>query len=95
MLKTSLGNIKNAPHFAALRHTDYRHIWTANMFSGASMWTFIVASAWLVLNKSDSSGWVGIITFALEVLGIRYLKDEGVISGAASAKNTIGYAMGW
>ncbi len=28
------------------------------------MWTFIVASAWLVLERSDSSGWVGIIAFS-------------------------------
>jgi MFS family permease len=28
------------------------------------MWTFIVASTWFVLNESDSSGWVGIVTFA-------------------------------
>ena len=28
------------------------------------MWTFIVASAWFVLVESDSSGWVGVITFA-------------------------------
>ena len=34
------------------------------MFSGAAMWTFIVAVSWLVLDKSESSGWVGIITFA-------------------------------
>ena len=52
------------PHFAALRHRDYRFMWTANMFSGAAMWTFIVAAAWLVLERSDSSAWVGIITFA-------------------------------
>ena len=34
------------------------------MFSGAAMWTFIVASQWFTLSESDSSGWVGIITFA-------------------------------
>ena len=34
------------------------------MFSGAAMWTFIVASSWFTLSESDSSGWVGIITFA-------------------------------
>ena len=34
------------------------------MFSGAAMWTFIVAGSWLVLERSNSSGWVGIITFA-------------------------------
>ena len=36
----------------------------ANMYSGGAMWTFIVASAWMVLDRSDSSAWVGIITFA-------------------------------
>ncbi len=30
-----------------------------------------------------------------KVLGIRYDSSSGVISGAASAKNNIGYAMGW
>ena len=34
------------------------------MLSGAAMWTFIVASGWLVLEETDSSGWVGTITFA-------------------------------
>ncbi len=28
------------------------------------MWTFIVAASWLVLERSDSSAWVGVITFA-------------------------------
>ncbi len=30
-----------------------------------------------------------------KVLGIRYHSDTGTIAGAASAKNNIGYAMGW
>ena len=30
-----------------------------------------------------------------KVLGIRYHSETGVIAGAASAKNNIGYAMGW
>ena len=34
------------------------------MFSGAAMWTFIVAISWLILQKSDRSGDVGIVTFA-------------------------------
>ena len=34
------------------------------MFSGAAMWTFIVAVSWLILQKSDRSGDVGIVTFA-------------------------------
>ena len=61
---TRIRDIQRMPHFAALRHRDYRFLWTANMFSGSAMWTFIVAASWLVLERSDSSGWVGIITFA-------------------------------
>ena len=56
--------LTDLPNFAALRHRDYRNTWLANMFSGGAMWTFIVASTWFVLNESDSSGWVGIVTFA-------------------------------
>ena len=65
MLRPStLLELRNAPHLAALKYRDYRTTWTANMFSGAAMWTFIVASQWFTLSESDSSGWVGIITFA-------------------------------
>ena len=54
----------NIPHLAALRHRDYLLTWSSNMCSGAGMWTFIVAVSWLILEKSDSSGDVGIVTFA-------------------------------
>ena len=33
------------------------------MFSGGAMWTFIVAAGWLVFEESESSSWVGIVTF--------------------------------
>ena len=61
---TGVSRLTRLPHFAALRHRDYRNTWLANMFSGGAMWTFIVASTWFVLNESDSSGWVGVVTFA-------------------------------
>ena len=51
------------PHFAAFKYRDYRSTWTANMLSGGAMWTFVVASSWLVLEMSDSSAWVGLVTF--------------------------------
>ena len=56
--------VANIPHLAALRHRDYRFTWFANMCSGAAMWSFIVAISWLILERSDRSGDVGIITFA-------------------------------
>ena len=34
------------------------------MFSGAAMWTLIVATGWMALEESGSSGWVGIIAFS-------------------------------
>ncbi len=67
MSMTKLRDVRqlvDAPHLAALKHRDYRFTWTANMFSGAAMWTFIVAISWLILQKSDRSGDVGIVTFA-------------------------------
>ena len=67
MAITKLQDIRRAvdiPHLAALKHRDYRLTWIANMFSGAAMWTFIVAVSWLILQKSDRSGDVGIVTFA-------------------------------
>ncbi|MCH8186459.1 MAG: MFS transporter [Chloroflexi bacterium] len=64
-MKTSKArSLTSLPHFAALRHRDYRSTWTANMFSGSAMWTFIVASSWLALDRSDSSAWVGVIMFS-------------------------------
>ena len=56
--------LTSMPQFAALKHRDFRNTWAANMFSGAGMWTSIVAVSWLILEKSNSSGWVGVITFA-------------------------------
>ena len=64
MVLTKIRDVQRLPHFSALKHRDYRFTWTANMFSGAAMWTFIVAVSWLILQKSDRSGDVGIVTFA-------------------------------
>ena len=56
--------LPNLPHFAALQSRDYRYTWAANALGGASMWTFLVASQWFVQDKLNSSGLVGIFTFA-------------------------------
>ena len=59
-----LSAVADLPHLAALKHRDYKFTWLANMSSGAAMWTFIVAVSWLILQESDRSGDVGIVTFA-------------------------------
>ena len=52
------------PQFSSLKHADFRNSWLAGMCSGSAMWTFIIATSWLVYETSESSGWVGVTTFA-------------------------------
>ena len=52
------------PQFSSLKHADFRNTWLAGMCSGSAMWTFIIATSWLVFEASESSGWVGVTTFA-------------------------------
>ena len=52
------------PQFASLKHSDFRNTWLAGMCSGSAMWTFIIATSWIVYEASGTSRWVGITTFA-------------------------------
>ena len=49
---------------AALEYGDFQTLWTANFFAGAAAWALIVARGWIVYEFSDSSLWVGVVTFA-------------------------------
>ncbi|MCX8213716.1 MAG: MFS transporter [SAR202 cluster bacterium] len=60
----SPNGLSSLPQFAALRHREFRFTWLASMGSSAAMWTTIVASSWIVFERSSGSGWVGIVTFA-------------------------------
>ena len=51
-------------YFASLSYRDYRTLWTANLAAGAAAWALIVARGWVVYELTDSSLWVGIVTFA-------------------------------
>ena len=52
------------PQLAAFRYKNYTLTWLANLFSGAALWTVIVASGWLLFTETNSSSWVGILTFS-------------------------------
>lgn len=54
----------NLPHLAAMRYRDYSFTWATNALGGASTWTFLIASQWFILEKSDKSAMVGLFTFA-------------------------------
>ena len=60
----SLNELGSLPQFASLRHREFRFTWLASMASSAAMWTTIVATSWIVFERSSGSGWVGIVTFA-------------------------------
>ena len=56
-----------ADYFAALAYSDFGKLWTASFCAGAAAWALIVARGWLVYTLSDSSLWVGAVTFAAMV----------------------------
>jgi MFS family permease len=47
----------------ALQYQQYRTLWTANVFAGGAAWGLIVARGWLAFDTTDSSLWVGVVTF--------------------------------
>ena len=51
-------------HLEALSHRDFLTLWTASMSAGAAAWALIVARGWLVWAETESSLWVGVVTFA-------------------------------
>ena len=57
-------NILALPQFQSLKNPDFKYTWLAGMSSGAAMWTFVIATSWIVFNDSSSSTWVGITTFS-------------------------------
>jgi hypothetical protein len=52
-----------ARFLSALQYRDYRYLWTASVFAGAAAWALIVARGWLAFQMTESSSWVGIVTF--------------------------------
>ena len=58
-------------YFAALAYADYRWLWMASMGGASAYWALIVARGVLVLDMSDSSAQVGIVTFA--AMGPRFI----------------------
>ena len=52
---------------AALSYRDFRLVWTTNISAGAAAWALIVARGWLVYTLSDSTLWVGVVTFTAMV----------------------------
>ena len=54
-------------YLLSLQHRDYRTLWIANACAGGAAWALIIARGWLAYEITDSSTWVGIVTFATMV----------------------------
>jgi MFS family permease len=65
---------------AALAYSDFRTLWTASLFAGAAAWALIVARGWLVFELSDSSLWVGVVTFAAMIPRVLVSPFTGYLS---------------
>ena len=53
--------------FASLVYPDYRRLWSSAAFIQSAGWALIIARAPLALEATDSTTWIGIITFAAMV----------------------------
>ena len=65
---------------AALEYGDFQTLWTANFFAGAAAWALIVARGWIVYEFSDSSLWVGVVTFAAMIPRVLVSPFTGYLS---------------
>ena len=69
-----------ARYLAALTYRDFRTLWTASLTAGAAAWALIVARGWLVYVLSDSSLWVGVVTFAAMIPRVLVTPFTGYLS---------------
>ncbi len=76
-------------YFSALSYHDYRAIWTANMSAAAASWALIVARGWLVYEISDSSLWVGVVTFAAMIPRMLVTPFTGYLSDRFNRRNVL------
>ena len=81
MSKSTLqGRGDGSRYFSALSYRDYRTFWTGYLSAGAAAWALIVARGWVVYVLSDSSLWVGIVTFAAMIPRVLVTPFAGYLS---------------
>ena len=81
-------------YFSALEHSDFRIVWTAGMAASAAAWALIVARGWLVYEISDSSLWVGVVTFAAMIPRMIVTPFTGYLSDRFNRRNVLAAMFG-
>ena len=78
----------------ALQHQDYRRLWTANVCAGAAHWALIVARGWLVLELSDSSALVGLVTFSAMIPRVFVAPFAGLLADRMDRRSILAWTFG-
>ena len=81
-------------YFAALAHKDFLTVWTAGMAASAAAWALIVARGWLVYEISDSSLWVGVVTFAAMIPRVLVTPFTGYLSDRFDRRSVLAAMFG-
>ena len=76
-------------YFPALKHRDFRIVWTAGMAASAAAWALIIARGWLAYDLSDSSLWVGVVTFMAMVPRVVVTPFTGYLSDRFNRRNVL------
>ena len=78
----------------ALSYRDFRTMWIASFSAGAAAWALIVARGWLIYEISDSSMWVGIVTFAAMVPRVLVTPFTGYLSDKFDRRSVVAFMFG-
>lgn len=79
---------------SALSHRDYRTLWVASLCSGAASWALIVARGWLVFDLSDTSVWVGLVTFAAMIPRVLVTPFSGYLADRFDRRKVLASMFG-
>ena len=78
----------------AMSYRDFRTMWIASFSAGAAAWALIVARGWLIYEISDSSMWVGIVTFAAMVPRVLVTPFTGYLSDKFDRRSVVAFMFG-
>jgi MFS family permease len=80
--ETSSPAAANTPRLSlgALRHRDFRILWTAVVISNVGTWMHIVAQGWLMYQLTNSAFWLGLIGLARAVPLLAFPLIGGVVA---------------
>ena len=94
MLKSRQRFRAGSGYLGSLAYRDYRTFWIASMSAGAAAWALIVARGWLVYLMSESSLWVGVVTFAAMIPRVLVAPFSGYLSDRFDRRSVVAAMFG-